>query len=265
MGLRSCLYECRVIHRRLTPKTHRFAYRIFMFSLDLAELPEVARRVRGFGLNFGRLYSFRDADHLAPDDRPVRLKLDEYLATQGVTLPPGARVQLITLPRVLGYVFNPVSFFYCFDAEDRPVCTVVEVGNTFREMKLFFMPAPLPAGDFHLRARKDFYVSPFSTLDTEFDFRLALPGGKLKVLIDDYDQGKRSLVTSLTGTRAELSTRTLLAFTLKYPLLTLRVIFLIHWQALLLWLKRTPFFQKTAKPEQQKDVLRPHRSLLTKT
>jgi len=262
MGLNSCLYECRVMHRRLLPKEHQFAYRIFMFALDLDEIDQAAKTVRGFGRNRRALYAFNDRDHLAPDDRPVREKLSAYLRDQGIELASHHRVELVTLPRVLGYIFNPVSFFFCYEADGKPLCAVVEVGNTFREMKIFLLREMSPRGGFHLRVAKDFYVSPFSALDTEFDFKLRPPGERLDVHIDDYQDGELTLLSALTGERVELTTKQLWWFTLKYPLITLKVIFLIHWHALLLWLKRVPFIAKTANVEGQRGVLRPHRSLV---
>ena len=162
--------------------------------------------MRGFGRNGRAPYAFLDRDHLAPDDRPVREKLTAYLREQGIELGGSHRVELVTLPRVLGYIFNPVSFFFCYEAAGRPLCAVVEVGNTFGEMKLFLVRELSPRGEFHLRVAKDFYVSPFSSLDTEFDFKLRLPGERLDVRIDDYKNGALTLVSALTGERAELTT-----------------------------------------------------------
>jgi uncharacterized protein len=261
--MNSCLYECTVSHRRLVPVDHQFTYRIFMFSLDLAEVESISRKVRGFSHNGRNLYAFNDRDHLEADDRPIREKLEKYLATQGVTLPSRGRVQLVTLPRMLGYIFNPVSLFFCYDEQGKPLHAVVEVGNTFREIKLFFLPSPDKRMDFRLRAEKEFYVSPFSTLDTSFDFHLHLPDRRLDMRINDYKDGQLTLVSTLMGRQVPLTTKALWWFTLKYPLVTGKVIFLIHWQAFRLWLKRAPFIAKTASPEKQKDVLRPHRSLTT--
>lgn len=262
--MNSCLYECEVMHRRLLPKVHQFTYRIFMFSLDLDELDTLSRKVPGFSRNRWDLYAFHDTDHLAPDRRPVKEKVVDYVQTQGIVLPPDVRVQLVTLPRVLGYIFNPVSFFFFRDSQDAPLCAVVEVGNTFREMKLFFLGAMSDGQTFRLNTAKDFYVSPFSSLDTHFDFQLRLPDDRLQININDEHEGKLTLVSTLRGRRTELSTPRLAWVTLKYPLITLKVITLIHWHALRLWLKRVPFFLKTDHPEAQKDVLRPHSSLAAK-
>ena len=171
---------------------------------------------------------------------------------------------LVTLPRVFGYLFNPVSFYFCFDRSGAPAAAIAEVTNTFREMKPFFLrPDPTDAarGVFHLRVPKHFYVSPFSDVDVAFDFHLRLPGDRLAVRIDDYTGERRTLTSTLAGGRRELTSARLAWFTLKYPALTLRVITLIHWHALRLWLKRVPWFAKAARAADQRGLYRPHHSL----
>jgi hypothetical protein len=263
--LRSCLYECNVMHHRLEPKEHRFAYRIFMFCLDLDEIDEVERRVAGFSRNRFNLYSFRDRDHLTVGEGTLKESFLAYLGAQGVDFPDGGRILLVTLPRVLGYIFNPVSFYFCLNAEGVPFCTVAEVGNTFGEKKPFLLRAPSEDGRFRLRAPKHFYVSPFSDLDVEFDFKLSAPGAQLELHIDDCVGDRRTLLSAVTGRREDLTTGRLAWLTLKYPLLTLKVITLIHWHALRLWLMRLPFHRKEVNPHLQRDVLHPHVSLAGKT
>ena len=220
---------------------------------------------------------------------------------------------LVTLPRVFGYLFNPVSFYFCYDRHGAPVAALAEVTNTFKEMKPYFLapetkgegreargersesqdnpptrdesssasapsplaprpspavPAPLaprpsPASEtkFHLRTPKHFYVSPFSDVDVAFDFTLRTPGENLSVQIDDYVGSERTLATSLAGPRRALTNARLAWFTLKYPLLTLRIIGLIHWHAFLLWLKRVPWFAKSARAAEQRALFRPHASI----
>jgi DUF1365 family protein len=262
--MNSCLYECSVMHHRLEPKEHHFRYRIFMFALDLDELDAIAARIPLFSRNRWNLYTFRDDDHLPLGRATLKDNLLAYLAEHGIQLPASARITLVTLPRVLGYIFNPVSFFFCHAADGAPLCAVVQVGNTFGEMKPYLLPAPAGGNLFRLTTPKHFYVSPFSALDLAFDFKLRVPGEKLDIHIDDRDGARRVLLSALTGQRAPLTTARLAWFTLKYPLITLKVIGLIHWHALLLWLKRLPWHAKAAHPEQQREVLRPHASLAGK-
>ena len=263
MGVNSCLYECSVMHHRLAPKEHHFRHDIFMFYLDLDEIDAVARNTFLFSRNRRNFYAFRDADHLPSGGGALKENVLAYLSRSGVESGKVARIMLLTLPRVLGYIFNPVSLYFCFDAAGAPVCAIAEVGNTFREMKLFL----LGAGDFDNQetfrkiAPKHFYVSPFSSLELSFDFKLRIPGAALEIHIDDRDGDERVLLSTLSGRRAVLSNARLLWFSVKYPLVTLKVIFLIHWHALLLYLKRIPFYRKAANPSRQCDVLNPHPTL----
>ena len=110
----SCLYECAVMHRRLSPKRHEFAYRIFLFYLDLDELPEIANRIPFFSLNEPNIYALRNEDYFQFHSGGMRANLDSFLETQGLTQKP-SRIRLLTLPRFLGYTFNPISIFFCFD------------------------------------------------------------------------------------------------------------------------------------------------------
>ena len=276
--MKSCLYECEVMHARFEPRAHRFSYRIFLFALDLEEIPELARKLTLFSAGRSNLYSFRDRDyrplgerqHLpaspeapSPQEADLRQRVETYAAANGVDI-SGGRVLLVTLPRVFGYLFNPVSFYFCRDRDGRPLGAIAEVTNTFREMKPFFVPAdPADAarGVFRLRVPKQFYVSPYSDVAVAFDFHLRLPGDQLAIRIDDYVGEERTLTSTLAGPRRALTTGRLAWFTLKYPLLTLRVISLIHWHALLLWAKRVPWFAKAARAADQRDLYRPHSSL----
>lgn len=275
--LRSRLYECRVMHHRLSPKEHRFEYGLFLACVDLDELDAIQQRLRFFSHNRRNLYELRESDHFihppadpeVPASGGLKARVVSWLGHQGVAPEQIGRIELVTLPRVAGYVFNPVSFYFVSAPDGSPVGAIAEVGNTFGEQKPFFVPrrdrASVASSDsasaeqFRLVAPKHFYVSPFSALDLQFDFRLARPGERLSLGVNDVDStGKTVLISSLTGTRRPLTDRELLRLTARYPLVTARVITLIHWQALRLWLKRIPFFSKAAQPELQRGVL--HRS-----
>jgi DUF1365 family protein len=276
----SSLYECQVMHARFTPRAHRFVYRIFLFAIDLDELDALHRRLPFFSVGRRNLYSFRDGDFLPthelrhnattaapelPQSTPLDLKsrVVAHLAAHGVDL-TGGRVVLVTLPRVLGYLFNPVSFYFCYDRTGAPVAALAEVTNTFKEMKPYFLGPDTQSaapGEFRLRVAKHFYVSPFSDVDVAFDFTLRAPGEKLSVQIDDYVGAERTLTSVLAGPRRELTGMRLAWFTVKYPFITLRVISLIHWHAFLLWLKRVPWFAKSARAADQRELYRPHSSL----
>jgi hypothetical protein len=275
--LRSRLYECRVMHHRLSPKEHRFEYGLFLACVDLDELDAIQQQLRFFSHNRRNLYELRESDHFihppadpeVPASGGLKARVVSWLGHQGVAPEQIGRIELVTLPRVAGYVFNPVSFYFVSAPDGSPVCAIAEVGNTFGEQKPFFVPrrdrASVASSDsasaeqFRLVAPKHFYVSPFSALDLQFDFRLARPGERLSLGVNDVDStGKTVLISSLTGTRRPLTDRELLRLTARYPLVTARVITLIHWQALRLWLKRIPFFSKAAQPELQRGVL--HRS-----
>ncbi|MEY3896892.1 MAG: hypothetical protein RLZZ214_2413 [Verrucomicrobiota bacterium] len=258
------LYECSVAHCRLRPKRHAFDYRVFMFCVDLDELPKL--RVSGFSHNRFNLFSIDDRDHVAlGHPGGIRGNLIAWLAGQGIACPNDARIRLVTFPRVLGYGFNPVSFFYIDSRDGQPLAVVAEVVNTFREMKLYVIQSAGADGRWHRRVAKDFYVSPFSDPGMQFDFTLGAPAEKWRVNIDTYDGVERVLLSSIRGEQRELSSARLVWYAFKYPLLSLRIIGLIHWHAFLLWVRRVPFLRKSERLEAQQDVMRPHSSLKHKT
>lgn len=261
----SCLYECEVVHERLSPKRHGFRYKLFFMSLDLDELPLLEKRLWCFSRNRWNLYSFFDKDHLDLGCGDTTANITRHLADQGITLPAGSTVRLVTLPRVLGYIFNPVCFYFFYDAEGTPLHAIAEVTNTFHEMKPYVIEQPDAKGTFDQTVPKHFYVSPFSGLETSFHFQLGVPGEKLRIHIDDLEGGQKTLVSWIHGERRELTSARLVWYLLRYPALTLLVILRIHWHALLLWIKRLPVHSKAAQRDLQRDLFRPHSSLTKPT
>ena len=253
------------MHRRLSPKVHQFNYHLFYLALDLDELDEVTKKVRGLSRNHWNLYEFRDRDHLTLpglEAATVKENIVAWVRGQGKELPSDVKILLVTLPRVFGYIFNPVSFYFISDSAGQTLCTVVQVGNTFREMKPYLIAQPTTPGFFRLITPKHFYVSPFSGLELCFDFKINVPGEQLEIHIDDRlgtaEDSERTLLSSLTGKRIPLTTARLAWCTIKFPFVTLKVIFFIHWHALRLWLKKIPFHRKAAQPELQKEVYNPY-------
>lgn len=262
-----------------------------MVAIDLDELAQVHRRLRLFSVNRPNLFAFRERDFLPlaePRHHPGTSRPDTpspaenspilkdrvlaLLAAHDIDPGPGARVELVTLPRMLGYLFNPVAFFFIRNAHGEAVAAIPQVTNTFHELKPYVLgPATRDtagaAPRFRLRVPKHFYVSPFSDVDVAFDFNLRAPsaGAPLSIQIDDYEQGHRTFTSTLTGPARPLTDAALAWFLLKYPFLTLRVIAMIHWHALLLWLKKVPWFAKAARSQDQRDLYRPHPSIRTAT
>jgi uncharacterized protein len=255
LGYRSCLYEGTLMHERFHPKAHRFEYPIFTFCFDLDEIDRIAAEIPVFARDRWNLYSFVDRDHMKAATTAKQRALD-FLAEHGVSSAAVDSIRLVTFCRVLGYVFNPVSFYYALDVNGDPIAGIAEVGNTFGEQKPFFLqPSEGDPQKLVYRGVKHFYVSPFSELDDDFSFRLPLPGDQLVAKVDTISEGKVTLHASLTGNRVELTNAVLLRFAIRYPLVTLATIGRIHWHALLLWRKRIPLIRKSANPDLQTGIV----------
>jgi hypothetical protein len=233
-----------------------------MFYVDLDEIDLLAKRLWMFSRNRFNFFSFRDAEHLqlpagnSDKTKSTKEHITGYLRQNGVAI-DGGKIMLLTNMNILGYNFNPVSFYFCFDASGQPLCSVAEVSNTFREMKPYFMGAGDLVGDtFYQQTPKYFYVSPFIDHDTSFEFKLRIPEERLNIRIDDYGDGERFFLSTLTGKKKELTNGRLLWYSIRFPFLTLKVITLIHWHALRLWLKKIPFHKKADHKDLQRDVYR---------
>lgn len=256
-----------------------------MFYIDLDEIEFLAKKLRWFGYNRFNLFNFRDQDHIqlekkatavetdgssfpklsaeVSDFRPqvsTKQQITQYLMQNGVDIGRG-KIRLLTNLSVLGYNFNPVSFYFCFSEAGEPLCAVAEISNTFHEMKMFFFGKDtLAAGRFRLRTEKLFYVSPFISLDDFFDFNLGIPGQELDIKIDDYDKnGHRFFISTLKGRQKPLTNANMLRYFFLMPLIPLRVMWMIHWQAFLLWTKKIKYHRKDANLQLQKDVYKPYK------
>lgn len=244
------LYPGRVMHKRLRPFTHRFDYRVFSIWLDLDRIEETARGLRLFSHNGFNLFSFHDRDHGPRDGRPLRPWIDELLGARGIDL-EGGRIELLCFPRVLGYVFNPLSIYFCRHGDGRLLAMLYEVRNTFGQMHSYLLPVAggrKPTEPIVQHCDKRFYVSPFIGMEALYRFRIAEPDGRLSVLIRQTVPDGDILVATLTGERRPLTDGGLLRAFVTHPLVTLKVMGAIHWQALWLWLKGAAFHRRPQPP-----------------
>lgn len=257
--MQSALYFGEVMHKRLRPFVHRFVYRVFSLWVDLDELPELHRKLRLFGHNRFNLFSFHDRDHGARDGSTLRPWIEAQLARAGRDI-AGGPVRLLCFPRVLGYVFDPLTIWFCHRPDGALDSILYEVRNTFGDKHGYLIPLgrPVAAGETVRQAcDKGFYVSPFIGPTAHYRFKLAEPGERLSVaILEDVPEGPQ-LVATQTGRRAELNDATLLRAFFGRPLLTLKVIGGIHWEALRLWLKGARFHRRTPPPAAPVTVLPP--------
>ncbi len=245
---RSCLYAGQVMHHRMKPSRHRFIYRVMSMLIDLDELPSLASRLKLFSLNRFNLFSFHEGDHGDDSGRPLIEQIRETLRQQGMELGNG-RVELLCYPRLLGYVFNPLSVFYCYDEQDQLTAILYEVSNTFNQKHNYLIPVAGSTGNLIRQScDKAFYVSPFLSMATRYHFRLLPPSNRVAVCIRQTDTEGPLLHASFTGRRRELSDRSLLSTFFRYPLMTFKVIAGIHWEALQIWRKKVPLQPRPAPP-----------------
>jgi DUF1365 family protein len=255
MSHASALYEGAVIHRRTRPRTHRLRYRVFWLLLDLAELDALDRRLIVFSRNRFNLLSFHDRDHGDGSTAPLRDQVEARLQAVGVHL-RGGPIRLLTMPRVLGYGFNPISIYYCHRPDGALAALVYEVTSTFGLRHAYVAPVSPsdgPTDEFRQRAVKRLYVSPFMGMDMTYRFKGRAPDDRLAMVIDGRDADGVLITAAMAGTRRPLTDARLLAASFAFPLLTLKVIAAIHWEALKLWLKGVPL---TAQPLPHGEVQR---------
>jgi len=245
--LESALYEGTVEHRRTGPVPHAFRYSMFLSYIDLAELDRLFDGPLLWSLERPNVVSFRRADFLGDPAVPLREAVLERVETELGRRPSGP-VRMLTQLRTFGYVFNPVTFYYCYARSGRLDAVVAEITNTpWRERHAYVLDAR-EGGEGHdgnvLRWRfdKNFHVSPFFDMDQVYEWSFRVPGERLEVGMVNHEQGEAVFDVGLTCRRKPLTARSLARVLMRYPLMTMRVHLAIYWQALRLYLKRTPFF-----------------------
>lgn len=235
--MRSAIYTGTLMHARRTPARNVFRYPISTWLLDLDELPELERRLSLFSVNRPNVVTLRDRDHFE-GVAPLKQAVVDLVGDPSID-----RVLVLTQPRVLGYVFNPVSFYWCYRVDGSLACMVAELSNTFGER----LPEVLRGPELRYEHRKRLHVSPFFGLDQTYEYAFSQPGDEVWARIHVRDDGgARPLTAVLHGRRHELTNASLARLLVRYPLQPLQVISLIHWQGLRLYLKRVPFHHKPA-------------------
>ena len=242
MTSRSALYTGQVVHDRARPKRHRLRYRVFMLLLDLDEIDALDRRLKRFSRDGWNLVGFSERDHL--DEAGLSLK-DAILAklTAHDLAPSVARISVLAMPRILGKGFNPLSVFFCHDAEGRLVATVHAVRNTFGQRHDYVLPTDRTRGGFvEQRAGKVFYVSPFMPMDLRYAFEIAPPGETVHIGVDVLDDEGLLLTATFAGERRDLSDAELWKALANHPWQVAGVLAAIHWEAVKLVFKGFRFF-----------------------
>ena len=233
------LYFGDVMHARLKPVLHRFSYRVMSLLIDLDRLDEADRQCQLFGVNRAALYGFHEADHGERDGSSLRAYAQARASEHGISL-TGGRVWLLCYPRLLGYTFNPLSIYFCYNANGALALIIYEVRNTFGEIHSYVLPVgpgEVTAAELRQEQDKLFYVSPFVAMATRYRFRISPPGEGVRLRILEVDAEGPLLAATFSGRRRALSTRALLRAFVTLPFLTLKIVGAIHWEALRLWLK----------------------------
>ena len=248
--LASGIYEGWVRHRRHAPHAHAFRYRVAMLYLDLAELDQLDRHPL-WSLEGRNLAAFHRADYLGPTELPLDEAVRRRVAKATGTRPSGP-IRLLTHVRHVGFVFNPVSFYYCYAADGITLETIVaEVTNTpWKERHAYVLPVGQARRNGRARTwhfPKTFHVSPFMPMQRDYAWRFTAPGADLYVHMDVLDGATREFDATLALKRRPLDRRGLTRVLLRFPLMTLKVVAAIHWQALRLWLKRNPVHDHPGK------------------
>jgi DUF1365 family protein len=235
----AALYFGDVMHARLKPMGHRFSYRVMSLLIDLDRLDDADRQSRLFGVNRAALYSFNESDHGDRDGSSLRIYAQRRAAEHDIDL-TGGRVLLLCYPRLLGYTFNPLSVYFCYRRNGELALTIYEVRNTFGDIHAYVLPVrPCELSDAGVRQRQDklFYVSPFIEMAMHYHFRVLPPGENVRVRILETDRDGPLLAATFNGRRRPLDTVRLLRSFFSLPLVTLKILGAIHWEALRLWLK----------------------------
>ena len=242
----SCIYIGSVIHKRFKPRKHFFKYSVFSLFLDLDEINELDKKIAFFSYNKFNILSFFDKDHGYRDGSSIKNWLIHVLQKKNIST-INIKIKILCYPRIFGYVFNPLSIFFIYDADSNPIAILYEVKNTFGEQHTYVFKIDIKNKQILNNCKKKFYVSPFMDLESKYFFKVLIPNERLSVIIDQRDKEGKLLFASQDGERVKLSSKNLLISYLKHPLMTLKIISAIHYEALKLWMKGIKLVRKNLK------------------
>ncbi len=242
--MNSCIYNGVVTHTRFKPVKHFLKYKTFSFYLDLDEIEELHKNNPIFSYNKFNIFSFYDKDHGDRDGKPLKTwvldNLKKFNINENIN-----NIKLLCYPRIFGYVFNPLSIFYCYE-ENLLKAIFYEVKNTFNEQHTYIFK--VNGNDkIDQRCKKKFYVSPFMDMNTYYNFKLLNPNEKLSISIKQTDKEDLILTAVQTGNRKEFSLKQLIINFFRYPLMSIKIISAIHFEALLLWKKGAIYRKRNKK------------------
>ena len=244
--INSCIYNGNVIHKRFKPKEHFFKYKVFSLLIDLSELNELDKKLNFFSLNKFNLISFYEKDHGERDGSSLLSWVKLNLANNNI-MTENIKIKLLCYPRILGYVFNPLSVFFIYDKNENLISILYEVKNTFGEQHTYVFKVESKNKLIQNNCFKKFHVSPFIEMNCNYFFRILNPGENLSVKIDQNDQEGKILFASQDGKRSDLTNKNLMNSYLKHPLMTFKIITAIHFEAFKLWIKGIKFVKKKLK------------------
>ena len=242
----SSIYSGSVTHKRFKPKKHFFSYKTFSLLIDLNEITDLEKNIKFFSYNKFNILSFYNIDH-GPRDGSLLMKwVEKILKKSNINFSLG-KIKLLCYPRFFGYVFNPLSIFYCYDKKLKLKAVLYEVKNTFNEQHTYVFRNSSSSNLILHKCKKKFYVSPFIEMKTFYNFRLLKPGKKLNVIIEQSDSKGPLLTAIQTGKQLNFTSKNLIIQFLKHPLMSFKVILAIHFEAFRLWVKGVKHIKKRIK------------------
>ena len=242
----SCIYSGYVTHERFKPKKHFFKYKTFSLLINLSEIKNIEKKIKFFSYNKFNILSFYNIDHGFRNGDSLIYWVKKTLKKSKINFNLG-KIELLCYPRFFGYVFNPLSIFYCYDKNSKLKVVLYEVKNTFNEQHTYIFRCTSSSNLILHKCNKKFYVSPFIEMKTFYNFRLLKPDTKLNILIKQYDSKGLLFIARQVGKRVDLTSKNLFYEFIKHPFMSFKVILAIHFEAFRLWSKGIKHVKKKIK------------------